>query len=426
MTNFHRTRNLFKSSRDIISETPPNSPNPLITTIRNLHCRLRHREIAIGHSQRRFPQRTDRFIAACAINRALNEISGDILAAALYDSNQAGYVPQLDQEINQRIRRIDQSRRNILARLRVENATNTILQDQYVPLINPDLQDPVTHVLSDICSIKNNLLLQSTSRESHDFAKQQEQLYQDLRRSFEGSLEKLHQIDRYQTILHEQETRFRGILEHISSGVLVVNSDNGHNRVLECNCAAERLEGSLRQQMYGLEVGQIWDYAEVSGLKKAIAEVAANGGYREILYSKQDGSKPDLARRFFIVPGQDGQVAVVYDDLTTEQVLLQRSAELTHNLLGIIEVFKSITASLDLAEISGKILENSQKLGAEAASILLKVGDNLMFLDAFPAELKPILQQQQILWMMNYTDCLKKEEIFFCLTKGWSIDIIGV
>jgi len=119
--------------------------------------------------------------------------------------------------------------------------------------------------------------------------------------------------------IRESEGRFRELFNHMKSGVAIYEvTPNGKKIIIrDLNRAAERIEVIKKKALLGKDVREVFPGAEATGLVEAILRVWESGQPEHIPLAFYRDERISGWRESFIFRLPQGEVVVVYDDITT-------------------------------------------------------------------------------------------------------------
>ncbi len=135
------------------------------------------------------------------------------------------------------------------------------------------------------------------------------------------------------------EQRLMDLFDRLSSGVALFRAD-ATGQTLVCiglNPAAERTEGVCKTEVLGQSVLEVFGPAIGPALLEAMREVQANGDDRQLPVVRREGAHIQGWRDHFICRLGNGELAVIYEDTTSEHQEAERVYHHAHhdNLTGL-------------------------------------------------------------------------------------------
>jgi signal transduction histidine kinase len=169
------------------------------------------------------------------------------------------------------------------------------------------------------------------SRESF-WVNEVDALHEAMLGSFEALSKKNHQ-------LIEKEEQFRNIFENMSSGAIVYTAvDEGADFVFkEVNSAVEKIEKTEKESLLGKRVTMAFPAVAEFGFLEAFQRVWKSGAPERFPLSFYHDGRVTGWRDNYIYRLSNGDLAVVYDDLTEQKQAEEKIKELNRSLEGRIE-----------------------------------------------------------------------------------------
>jgi PAS domain S-box-containing protein len=134
--------------------------------------------------------------------------------------------------------------------------------------------------------------------------------------------------------IKENEARFRGMFDHMSSGVAIYKAvDDGDDFVfLDFNPAAERIEKIARKEVIGRRLTEAFPMAVEIGIFEVFQRVWRTGESEKFPITFYEDGRVKGWRENYIYRLSSGEVIAVYDD-RTEQKKAELARELAHDFL---------------------------------------------------------------------------------------------
>ena len=136
----------------------------------------------------------------------------------------------------------------------------------------------------------------------------------------------------------EGEERYRELVEHLTSGVIVYEPIDGGKdfAIREVNAAAQRIEGLSRGELVGKLVTDVFPGVEEFGLLDVLRRVAATGAPEHLPTSHYQDQRLSSWRENEVYCLPSGEVVAVYEDVT-ERVHSEQALEHAKDMLDFAE-----------------------------------------------------------------------------------------
>lgn len=133
-------------------------------------------------------------------------------------------------------------------------------------------------------------------------------------------------------LLRESEARLKELFENLSSGVAVYQkSPDGHDFILSAfNRAAERIESRSREGLIGRNVTEIFPGITESGLLDVLRRVWQSSVAEHFPVSFYQDGRIAGWRENYVYKLPNGEIVVIYDDVTKEKQAEERMHYLAH------------------------------------------------------------------------------------------------
>ena len=196
--------------------------------------------------------------------------------------------------------------------------------------------------------------------------------------------------------LRERESQYRSIFEAVQDG-LFINTLNG--ALVDFNPFAARMHGYSVEEFRQLQPADFIHPSSYKIFDEYLRTVSAGGQFRgRALDQHRDGSliHVEVLGRQFIYQGQPHTLAVVRDvtdQVEAYQLLEQRVAERTRELLALLEVSRNVASTLELAPLLSEVLSQLKTVvDYTGAAIATLEGDEFVFREYVgPAPIEKIL-----------------------------------
>ena len=140
------------------------------------------------------------------------------------------------------------------------------------------------------------------------------------------------------------EARFRELFNNMSSGVAVYNvTDNGHIVLLDCNRAAERIEGFSKDTLLTKDIQETLPDFRHSALAEVLRRVWETGNSEHHPVARYQNDTLVSWKEYYIYKLPSGEIIAAFDDVTKRKI-----ADL--KLLEYQEQLRSLASELSLAE----------------------------------------------------------------------------
>jgi len=185
-----------------------------------------------------------------------------------------------------------------------------------------------------------------------------------LTQAFNQMIEDLEEVRSRQMLCEE---RFRGIFEHIKSGVAVYEAvDDGNDFIfLDFNSRGEQLENIQRKNLLGRRLTEAFPDVNKLGLLNVMRKVWKTGKPEHHPRALYEDDKVTSWRENFVYRISNGEVVVVYEDVTER---MQMEVELKHSrqlMQMVIDAFPQsmmvINRDYSLAFVNKKVCDLSRK-----------------------------------------------------------------
>lgn len=258
----------------------------------------------------------------------------------------------------------------LLLAIFIANLMNKSVMNNIVALtaVAREIQDGNLHVRADIYSgdelgqladgfnemavrldfLIGNLELQVAERTAALLASN-EQLHQEIT-----------QHKQTEATLRKREAQYRGLVEHMSSGVAVYEAvDDGKDFIFkEFNLAGEKIEGISRQNIIGERLLAAFPGAKQMGLFDVLQTVWRTGDSAylpQTLYPDELNLNTWRENRIYKLPS--GEVVAVYNDITERVQAAETLRQYTQQLETMQRITAVLSTSLSLEEVLTLILE---------------------------------------------------------------------
>ena len=122
--------------------------------------------------------------------------------------------------------------------------------------------------------------------------------------------------------LQDSETRLRGLFQHMPAGALVFRRHEENIFLLkEINPVARELEGSGDTDPVGCALESYWEGIAYAPLRRAVFRAAEEQREETLVLSRFDEGTLLSWRRYVVYPLPDGEVGVLFSDITEEKRL---------------------------------------------------------------------------------------------------------
>ncbi len=122
--------------------------------------------------------------------------------------------------------------------------------------------------------------------------------------------------------LRESEARFKGLFEHMSSGVMVFEMSDQEDKFIlkDINQSVEENENIPREEFINKEISDIFPGRRVNGLEENVRNVWETEEPVQCMITVEEGDKPVSCRDSYIYKLPSGEVIVIYDDVTESKL----------------------------------------------------------------------------------------------------------
>ena len=140
------------------------------------------------------------------------------------------------------------------------------------------------------------------------------------------------------------EARFRELFNNMSSGVAVYNvTKDGHIVLLDCNRAAERIEGFSKETLLTKDIQKILPDFLHGSLAEVLRRVWKTGKSEHHPVARYHNDTLVSWKKYYIYKLPAGEIIATFDDVTTRKIADQQ-------LLEYQEQLRSLASELSLAE----------------------------------------------------------------------------
>jgi len=210
-----------------------------------------------------------------------------------------------------------------------------------------------------------------------------------------------------QNQLHESETRFRGMFEHMASGVAVYKSvDSGNDFIIEdFNPAAEKITNIKREKVIGNRLLDYFPNMRNTGFLTELQNVWKTGQAKHLepFYYKDSIREGWRENRVYKLPS--GEIVALFDDVTERrqaQLNLEKALEDTlrqkKEISALLEASRAIPLCKTFKETARNIFDiGKDTIGAKSGYVALLSNDGqaneVLFLEAggLPCTVNPDL-----------------------------------
>ncbi|OVE80629.1 hypothetical protein BVY04_05435 [bacterium M21] len=165
--------------------------------------------------------------------------------------------------------------------------------------------------------------------------------------------ERTEQLHAHELELVESENRFRQLVEHMSSGVSVLEFSEEKDDFIfrEANRAVATIEQLGRQELIGHTMSDLFPNIRRTKLYRALQEVHKTGEGFELEAHHYRDKRIAGWRHSFLYKLHTGEVVVVYDDITEKKEMDRKLEEMNRNL-------QQASLHAGMAEIASGVLHN--------------------------------------------------------------------
>jgi len=173
--------------------------------------------------------------------------------------------------------------------------------------------------------------------------------------------------------LHESEARFKGMFDHMSSGVVVFQAvNNGADFViLDINPASEKIESVSRKDVLGKCVTEVFPMIEKFGLLDVFRRVWETGSseYHPIKFYTDDRIEGWRENQVYQLPS--GEIVAIYDDVT-DRKQAEEKLRLEHECF--VTVMNSIDAIVYVADMdTHEVLFANKRITQQHGDLIGKI-----------------------------------------------------
>ncbi len=176
--------------------------------------------------------------------------------------------------------------------------------------------------------------------------------------------------------LQENEEKFRGLFDTMSSGVVVYNVvDDGEDFIIaDCNPAVEAIERVNKEDIVGKRVVQVFPGVKNFGLFEIFQRVSRTGNPESLPVAVyKDENDPGSWRDNWIYKLPSGEIVAVYNDITERKRIEQELKENEQNFRDLVE---NLDDGVAIADENGNYLfvnQNFSKITGYSATELMKM-----------------------------------------------------
>jgi len=151
-------------------------------------------------------------------------------------------------------------------------------------------------------------------------------------------------LKKTEAALAVSEARFRELFNNMSSGVAIYNvTDNGHIVLLDCNRAAERIEGFSKDTLMTKDIQETLPDFRHSVLAEILRRVWETGNSEHHPVGRYQNDTLVSWKEYYIYKLPSGEIIAAFDDVTKRKIADQK-------LLEYQEQLRSLASELSLAE----------------------------------------------------------------------------
>jgi len=185
--------------------------------------------------------------------------------------------------------------------------------------------------------------------------------------------------------MQDNEARFRGMFEHMSSGVAIYEAvgDGGDFVFVDFNPAGERIEKVARQDVIGKRLTEVFPASKEMGILEVLQRVWRTGLAEDFPVSFYKDDRIEGWRDNYVYRLPTGEIVAVYDDLTA-----QRQAE-----LAMKESEERFRAFFENSADAMLIIKDGQFINCNNAAVsMLGYEQKEGIINQFPSMLSPKFQ----------------------------------
>ncbi|MBU0536767.1 MAG: PAS domain S-box protein [Nanoarchaeota archaeon] len=196
-------------------------------------------------------------------------------------------------------------------------------------------------------------------------------------------------------VRREEQARFKGLFDNMSSGVAVYEPVNNCNDFIfkDLNLSGEIIDGIKKKDVVGKNLLSVFPGAKEFGILGAMRKVCKTGESQHLPINKYTDPRIKGWRENFLFKLPTGEVVAVYNDVTEKM-------ETQEELQKLAAIPKYTTELINIADLKGQMIFLNNA-GSRMLGISSKDVNNHNILEVIPDPLKDIVKKELLPALMN-------------------------